>query len=453
MMRLCVLFLCVIGAAAQAPNDQLAREVLKELVEIDTSKTTGGHRKAAEMLAARLRAAGFSEEDVRLIGPGEKRNLVVRYRGRSADKPILLMAHIDVVEALREDWTLEPFQLTEKDGFFYGRGTDDNKAGVAAIVVSLIQWKQEGFTPSRDLWALLTYDEESDAEGIQWLLANLPAVKQAAFALNTDGGGGLIRDGKHVALFVQTSEKSYADYEWKATDAGGHSSQPRPVDNPIYRLGEALARLEKYSFPASLNETTQQSYAARARLEKPEYRPLLESVGTGKLDPQVLKKLSAVPRFNATLRTTCVATQISGGHAPNALPQMAKANVNCRILPQEDLKALKARLRELAGPKVTMTVVQAPETSPVAPLSPEVMQAIEKVTAELFPGAAVIPSMSAGASDGSYLKRVGIPVYGVSALFGEEDENRAHGRDERIRVKEYYNSIEHWDRLVKAVAK
>jgi acetylornithine deacetylase/succinyl-diaminopimelate desuccinylase-like protein len=450
---LCVLILCVISAAAQGPSDQLAREVLKELVEIDTSKTTGGHRKAAEMLGARLRAAGFAEEDVQLIGPGEKRNLVVRYRGRSAEKPILLMAHIDVVEALREDWTLEPFHLTEKDGFFYGRGTDDNKAGIAAIVVSLIRWKQEGFTPSRDLWALLTYDEESDAEGIQWLLANLPAVKQAAFALNTDGGGGLIREGKHVALFVQTSEKSYADYEWKATDAGGHSSQPRPADNPIYRLAEALTRLEKYSFPASLNETTQRSFAARAKLEAPQYRPLLASVGTGKLDPGVVKKLSAVPRFNATLRTTCVATQLGGGHAPNALPQMAKANVNCRILPQEDLKALEARLRELAGPNVKMTALQAPVASPVAPLSSDVMQAIEKVTAELFPGAAVIPSMSTGASDGSYLKRVGIPVYGVSALFGEEDENRAHGRDERIRVKEYYNSIEHWDRLVKAVAK
>jgi len=448
-----VLFFAAGVAAQETPTDPLAREVLKELVEMDTSKTTGGHRKAAEMLAARLRAAGFADEDVQLMGPGEKRNLVVRYRGRSAEKPILLMAHIDAVEALREDWTMEPFRLTEKDGFFYGRGTDDNKAGVAAIVVSLIRWKQERFTPARDLWALLTYDEESDAQGIQWLLANLPAVKQAAFALNTDGGGGLLRAGKYVALFVQTSEKSYADYEWKATDAGGHSSQPRPADNPIYRLAEALTRLEKHAFPASLNETTQASFAARAKLEQPEYRALLESVGTGKLDPEVVKKLSAIPRFNATLRTTCIATQLAGGHAPNALPQMAKANVNCRILPQEDLKTLEAKLRELAGPDVTMTALQAPAVSPSTPLSAEVMKAIESVTAELFPGAVVIPSMSAGASDGSYLKRVGIPVYGVSALFGEEDENRAHGRDERIRVKEYYQSVEHWDRLVKAVAK
>jgi acetylornithine deacetylase/succinyl-diaminopimelate desuccinylase-like protein len=452
-MTLLVLLFTAAGAAAQTSNDLLAREVLKELVEIDTSKTTGGHRKAAEMLAERLRTAGFAAEDVQLVGPGEKRNLVVRYRGQSPDKPILLMAHIDVVEALREDWTMEPFQLTEKDGFFYGRGTDDNKAGVAAIVVSLIRWKQENFRPARDLWALLTYDEESDAQGIQWLLANHPAVKQAAFALNTDGGGGLLRAGQYVALFVQTSEKSYADYEWKVTDAGGHSSQPRPADNPIYRLAAGLTRLEKHVFPASLNETTQKSFAARAKLEKPEYRSLLERVGTGKLDPEVLEKLSAVPRFNAALRTTCIATQLAGGHAPNALPQLAKANVNCRILPQEDLKALEAKLRQLAGPNVTMTALQSPAASPNTPLSPEVMKAIERVTAELFPGAEVIPSMSAGASDGSYLKRVGIPVYGVSALFGEEDENRAHGRDERIRVKEYYRSVEHWDELVKEVAK
>ena len=442
-----------LSAVAQNNTAQLAREVLKELVEIDTSKTTGGHRKAAEMLAARLRAAGFPEEDLQLIGPGDKRNLVVRYRGHSAEKPILLMAHIDVVEALREDWTMDPFQLTEKDGFFYGRGTDDNKAGVAAIVVNLIRWKQEGFAPARDLWALLTYDEESDAEGIQWLLANHPAVKQAAFALNTDGGGGTLKDGKYLALFVQTSEKSYADYEWKVTDAGGHSSQPRPVDNPIYRLAEALRRLENHAFPASLNETTQQSFAAAAHLEAPEHRDLLASLGTGKLDPEVVRKLSAVPRFNARLRTTCVATQVVGGHAPNALPQMAKANVNCRILPQEDLKALETKLRELAGPKVTITTIQAPVASPPAPLSPRVMNAIQKVTAELFPGAAVIPAMSTGASDGSYLKRAGISVYGVSALFGEENENRAHGRDERIRVKEYYLSVEHWNRLVKEVAK
>ena len=430
-----------------APHQQLARDIYKELIEINTAVTTGNTTPAAEAMAKRFRAAGFPADDVFVGGPHpNKGNLVVRYRGRpgATRRPLLLLAHIDVVEAKKEDWSagLDPFVLTEKDGFFYGRGTVDDKAMASIFVANLLRMKSQNLVPDRDLILALTADEEGgDHNGVQWLLANHRARVDAEYGLN-EGGGGQARAGRKIANRVQASEKMYVDFTLEATNKGGHSSQPQP-ENALYDLADALARIGKYTFPAKTNEVTRAYFEKMAGIETGALAADFKAVAQAAPNPDVVARLSATPLYNAMLRTTCVATMASAGHAPNALPQRATANVNCRILPGEDPHAVQQALaKAVNNPRVSITPVDAAKPSPPSPLTPEVMQAITRVTEEMFPGVPVIPFMSTGATDGLYFRQAGIPIYGVSGLFGDMDDNRAHGRDERMGVREFFDGQE-----------
>jgi acetylornithine deacetylase/succinyl-diaminopimelate desuccinylase-like protein len=443
-------------AQTLAPHQQLARDVYRELVEIDTTPA-GSTTVAAEAIAARFRAAGFPAADVFVGGPQPaKGNLVVRYRGRGASgrKPILLMAHLDVVDAKKEDWSpdLDPFRFTEKDGYFYGRGTSDDKAMAAIFVANLLRMKQQGLVPERDVVLALTADEEGgDHNGVVWLLANHRGLVDAEYGIN-EGGGGQSRGGRRVANRVQASEKVYVDFTLEATNKGGHSSQPQP-ENAIYDLAAALDRIRQFRFPPALNEVTRAYFGQMARIETGALAGDFKAIAGPVPDAAALERVSAVPLYNAMLRTTCVATMVSAGHAPNALPQRAAANVNCRVLPGEDPAAVQQTLaRVIDNPGVSIRPVDAAKPSPPSPLTPEIMEAITRITEEMWPGVPVIPFMSTGATDGLYFRQAGIPIYGVSGLFGDMDDVRSHGRDERMGVKEFFEGQEFLWWLVNALS-
>jgi acetylornithine deacetylase/succinyl-diaminopimelate desuccinylase-like protein len=452
-----LLFAVPFIAAAQSlsPHQRLAREIYRELVEINTVTATGDTAKAAEAMAARLRAAGFPANDVRVFTPAPRKgNLVARLRGSGAAKPIMLLAHIDVVEAKREDWSLDPFKLTEKDGYFYGRGSADDKFMAAAFVANLIRYRQEGFRPARDLIVVLSTDEEigdANSVGIRWLLANHRDLIDAEFALNEGAGVGL-KNGKPLRHGVQTGEKVPINYRLEVKNAGGHSSLP-VKDNAIYRLAEGLARLSKFDFPVKLNDTTRLWFERSAATEEPQSAADMKAVASGRADAAAIARLSAKANFNAQLRTTCVTTMLEGGHASNALPQSARATVNCRVLPGEPIEEVEKTLRGvLADEQISLTRSGEFVASPPSPLRADVMQAIEKLTAEFWPGIPVIPSMSAGATDGRYLRNAGIQTYGHSGLASDVADVRIHGRDERVGVKAFDDGLEYLYRLVKALS-
>jgi len=450
------LALAVSTAPAQprTPHDQSAFEIYKELVEMNTVTTTGDTAKAADAMAARLLAAGIPADDVKVFKPApNKGNVIARYRGTGARKPIILMAHIDVVEAKREDWTTDPFKLVEKDGFYYGRGTSDDKFMAAAFVANLVRYHKEGYRPDRDLILILETDEETgDAEknGIGWIVKNQRALIDAEFALNEGAGVGLDK-GKPLRVGVQTAEKVYMDFSLEVRDAGGHSSQPND-HNAIYALAAGLSKVGAHHFPMVLNETTRLWFQRAADFEEPKIAADMRAIVKPTPDAGAVKRLSAIPRFNSQMRTTCVATMLEGGHAPNALPQLAKANVNCRILPGESVDEVEATLQRLAGKGVKISRSYAANPSPPSPITPQLFGAIEKLSAEYWPGAPIIPSMSAGATDGAFLRNIGIPTYGHSGLAGEVTENRAHGRDERVQVDSFYKGVEYLYRLVKMLS-
>jgi acetylornithine deacetylase/succinyl-diaminopimelate desuccinylase-like protein len=454
------LLLAVLAAAAvsaqSGPNDARARAIYKELVEINTTDTPAGNvTKAAEAVAARLKAAGFPAADMQILGPDPKKgNLVFRFRGTGAKKPILLLAHIDVVDAKREDWSMDPFVFVEKDGFFYGRGTSDDKAMASQFVANLIRLKEEGFKPDRDLILALTADEEGgDFNGAEWLVKNHKALIDAEFAIN-EGGGGSMRKGKYLTNEVQASEKVYQDFHLEVTNPGGHSSLP-VRDNAIYHLAAGLERLSAYTFPVELNEVTRAYFARSADVEADaKLAADMRAVAKPATDLAAAARLSAsLPYYNAMMRTTCVATRLLGGHAMNALPQMASANVNCRILPGVSPAAVKAKLIEiLADPKIKVEFVDEAHPSKPSPLRPDVMTLVESLTKEMYPGAVVVPVMSTGATDGLYMRNGEIPTYGVEGTFGDMDDVRAHGKDERVGVKQYFEGLEFQYRLIKALA-
>jgi acetylornithine deacetylase/succinyl-diaminopimelate desuccinylase-like protein len=442
-------------AHALTPQQQLAYDVYKELVEINTVTDGGDTARAADAMAARLLAAGFDSADVQVFKPAPRKgNLVARLHGSGARKPMLLLAHIDVVEARRDDWSYDPFKLTEKDGYFYGRGTGDDKFMAAAFVATFIRYKQEGYKPDRDIILALDTDEEvfdRDGVGIQWLIANHRDLIDAEFALNEGGGVGLKR-GKPIRVSVQTSEKVPHSYRLAVTNKGGHSSLPT-ADNAIYHLAEGLARLGKFAFPVNLNATTRLWFERTADLETPETAADIRAVLSGNPDPAALERLSANPLYNAELRTTCVATQLEGGHAQNALPQTARATVNCRVMPGEKVEDITATLnRVLADDKIAVTPVRQPVLSAPSVADEGLLSAIEKTSAEFWPGAPVVPVMSTGATDGTYLRNAGIPTFGHSGLAGDVDDVRAHGRDERVAVKAFYEGGEYLYRLVKRLS-
>ena len=446
-----------VAAEVLTPQQQLAFDIYKELVEINTVTATGDTARAAEAMAARLRAAGFADPDVHMLSPAPRKgNLVVRLRGTGARKPILLLAHLDVVPANREDWSVDPFKLIEKDGYFYARGSGDDKYMAAAFVTNLIRYKQEGYKPDRDIIMALETDEEildRDGLGIQWLLKNYRDLIDAEFALNEGGGVGL-KDGKPIRNSVQTSEKVSLSYQLEVKNKGGHSSVPSR-DNAIYRLAEGLVRLSKFSFPLNLNETTCAYFERTAQFEGEQTAADMRAVLSDRQDPAAMSfvRLAANPVYNAQLRTTCVATMLQGGHAVNALPQLASAKVNCRIMPGEPVDEVKATLeRVLADDQIVITQLDQPVLSAPSALHEEIMGSIEKLSQEFWPGAVVLPTMSAGATDGSYLRNAGIPTYGHSGLAGDINDIRAHGKDERILVKSFYEGEDYLYRLVKILS-
>jgi acetylornithine deacetylase/succinyl-diaminopimelate desuccinylase-like protein len=440
--------------AQRGTNQAEARAIFGELIGINTTQEHGSTTPAARTVAARFLRAGFPEGDVQVIGPDSTHmNVVVRLRGTGARKPVLLLAHLDVVEALPTDWSLDPFTLTERDGFFYGRGTSDIKDEAAIFVAILLGMKRDGVVPDRDIILALTAGEESGiGNGVQWLLANRRELIDAAYCINGDGGDVLARDGKVYARNVQASEKVYLDLDLTIHNPGGHSSMP-VKDNAIYRLSAGLVRLAAYSFPVRLNEVTR-AYFDRAAANVPATMGAEMRLVAHRNDPRAARRLAAAsPFFNAQLRTTCVATMLDGGHAPNALPQTAHANVNCRMLPDEVPDSVITTIRRVLGDSgIAVSVKTGPVPSPPSPLIPEVLGPVERITREMWPGAIVVPSMETGATDGLYLRNAGMPVYGVSGVALDEDDIRAHGRDERIRVSAFEQGLVFSDRLVRALA-
>jgi acetylornithine deacetylase/succinyl-diaminopimelate desuccinylase-like protein len=444
----------VAGAQSRTADEQAFLDIYRELVEINTTDSVGDNTKAAEAMAARLRAAGFAAADVQVLAPHPKKgNLVARLRGSGKGKPLLLLAHIDVVEARREDWSFDPFTLLEKDGYFYGRGTSDDKAMAAIFVDAFIRLKREGFTPTRDLILALTADEElgssSKYNGVRWLLANHRALIEAGMAIN-EGGGGDLRGGRHLVNRLQTSEKVPLSYRLEVTNAGGHSSRPTK-DNAIYQLAEGLGRLAKFDFPIRMNDATRLYFERTATLHSGRLADDMRAVARPTPDPDALARLSADTVYNALLRTTCVATRLEAGHANNALPQMARAVVNCRILPDQPAEEVQRTLAQVVGgAPITVTPMGEPFNSPPSPLDADLLARVERLTTEMWPGTLVIPSMSTGATDSRWLRAAGIPSSGVSGLF--LGESRAHGRDERIGVTDLYAGRQFLQRLIKELA-
>ena len=442
--------------AAPLPPDQikvLARDVLQKLIETNTVHSNGT-MKLAETLAARFHAAGFAPEDVALLAPADhptQGNVVVRLHGKGKGRPLLDIVHLDVVEAKPEDWTVDPFQLTEKDGYFYGRGTLDIKGDAAALATTLIRLKSEGFVPDRDIIVAFTSDEEGgDSNGVDWLLSTHRDLIDAEFALNPDSGGGISKGDKRLYLGFQTSEKTYVTFRAEVTNKGGHSSLPEP-DNAIYRLAAGLTRVAKLTFPVHTNATTKAWFGEMAKLESGQLRQDMEAMTRSPLDPASIKRLEGQIFYNAMLHTTCVATMLDGGHAENALPQRAGAAIQCRMMPDETEAKTKAAIEKaLADPEIKVTVLIPAAPGPESPLTPAVTNKMRKVVDSLWPGLPVVPDMDAGASDSKYTRAVGIPTYGTTGIFSDIDDNRAHGRDERIRVNDYYGDVEFTYRELKA---
>jgi len=465
LMRFAGLFLVAVLVWGAAPDDatrQLGRDILKELIDINTTDSVGNTTRAAEAMAKRLKDAGFPAADIQVLGPNERKgNMVARLRGTGANKPILIIGHLDVVEARREDWTTDPFQFVEKDGYFYGRGTQDMKGSDAILVAAFIRFHKEGYRPDRDLILALTADEEGGRfNGVEWLLKNHRDLVDAEFVLNSDAGGLTTVNGKPVNLDVEATEKQYADFELTARNPGGHSSLPT-ADNAIYHISDALSRLEHSPFPVELNPITRTYFERRAPLENAQTRADMNGVLHTPPDPAAVARLSRDPRFNSTMRTTCVATRLSAGHANNALPQTAQAIVNCRILPgHSPAETEQALIRVFADPKVTVQYIdgtgvagKAPDSKGFPTVLPPagVLRPLEKITAEMWPGAPVIPEMETGASDSIHTMAAGLPSYGINGIGIDQDDIRAHGKDERIRVTSFYDGMEFYYRFLKAL--
>lgn len=453
------LFFCGFAgaAAAQAPSDAQraqAREMFQRVIAMDTS-TEGAQTPAmAGYLAERFRAAGFAADDVRVLNTNGFAGLLVRYRGDgTGGRPILLLAHMDVVPAHRSDWERDPFTLVEQDGFFFGRGASDNKAGIVHLASTFLALKAEGFTPTRDLVIWFSGDEETTGATTQALLSEHRAlIGDAEYALNSDAGGGqLDGNGRGVAYVVQTAEKTYASFTFTARNPGGHSSQPR-ADNAIYDLSDALARLRAFQFPVMWNDTTIESFRNSAGVfggaEGQALRRFAERPG----DRTAARTLSNNVSLSSMMRTTCVATMLAGGHAENALPQSASATVNCRIFPGVAVNDVLSELRSIAGEKVEVTQLGPSSASDASPLRPDVMQAAARAAHASYPNAIITPYMSAGATDGLYFRAAGIPTYGVGAIFIADDDDYAHGLNERVPVESFYNGLTHWRVLLTDLA-
>lgn len=440
------------------PAQQVAREVYKQIVEINTSVTTGNITNGALAMAKRFREAGIPDSDIFVGGPRpEKHNVVARFRGKNpaGRKPVLLLAHLDVVEALKADWSPEfdPFVFTEKDGYYYARGIADDKAMASIFVANLLRMKAEGYVPDRDIIIALTADEESGPfNGVDWLVTNHRDLVDAGVVLN-EGGGGVLRDGKPLFNTIQLAQKITTNFTLHVTNRGGHSSVPRR-DNAITSLADALAKLGRYEFPVKLSEVTRSFFTQTAPLEAPAMARAMKALVANPADKAAAAVVAGDDKYSSMLRTTCVATMLSGGHATNALPQLAEANVNCRIYPTETAEQVRVALeRMIADTTVKVLIKSQRPPSPPAQMTPEIMQPVAQVTKELFGAIPVIPTMSTGANDSRFFLALGVPSYGVSGLFMDPAvDARAHGRDERMRIQSYYEGQEFLYRLTKLLA-
>jgi acetylornithine deacetylase/succinyl-diaminopimelate desuccinylase-like protein len=455
----CVAVFCNAGTRAQTTRPeaerQLAHDIYKQFIEIQSGFTTGSTTPVAEAAAARLKAGGFSDSDIFLGGAIPKKgNIVVRYRGTGAKKPILLLAHIDVVEAKREDWSMDPFQFTEKDGFFYGRGTGDDKAQAAVWIANLIQYKKEGFKPDRDIIVALTADEEGGGpyNGVDWLLKNHRDLIEAEFALN-EGGWGEESHGKKISNDLQVSEKYVLNFRFEVRNKGGHSSMP-VRDNAIYHLAGALSRLGDFGFPLKTNEVTAAYLQQMSKIETGSIKDDLAKVATS--SQEAMERVAAAsPAWNSTLRTTCVATMLEGGHAINALPQLAAATVNCRVLPEDSPEYVLSTLQKVVADDQVNVRRLGDDFSkaPASPMRLDVLSAVTDITSRMWPGVPTVPIMVMGATDGRYLRAQGIPCYGVQGFFMDRDDIRFHGRDERMGVQSFFEGQAFLYELVKRLAK
>ncbi len=451
-----------LSAQINDSDRQLAHDIFKQLIEINTTDSVGNVTTAANAMAQRLREAGFADSDIQVLGPNDrKQNLVARLHGTGAKKPILLNGHLDVVEARREDWTTDPFQFVEKDGFYYGRGTQDMKSDDTIFVVVLIQFFKEAYKPDRDIILALTADEEGGkSNGVDWLLRNHRELIDADIVLNADNGAVDTVNGKPTSVSMDATEKLYADYQLGVTNPGGHSSLP-VSNNAIYHLSDAIARLQQYQFPFELSAVTRAYFIARSKIEKPQTAADMKAILKSPPDPAAEKRLSANPEYNALFRTTCVPTRLNAGHANNALPQRATANVNCRILPGHSREEVRQKLVEIfADPKVIVRYVtvdgqvldKAPDDKGMAPVSlrPDIMQPLQQVVTEMW-NVPVIPSMNTGASDAVYTNAGGMPTYGITGVGIDLDDVRAHGKDERVRAQSFYDGLDFYYRYLRAV--
>ncbi len=439
-----------------AGTRQLAHDIFKQLIEINTTDSIGNTTIAAQAMADRLLAAGFAKSDVLVLGPNDRKgNMVARYRGKPGSRlrPLLIIAHLDVVEAHREDWSTDPFAFVEQDGYYYGRGTQDMKDSDAIAMTAFIRMKKQGYVPDRDIILALTADEEGGlANGVDWLLKNHRDLIDAEYVLNPDAGGVWTDHGKPVTVEIEATEKLYADFQLLATNPGGHSSLPKP-DNAIYHIADALALLERTPFPVELNSVTRDYLLHMASVEAPPVAADIRAILATPPDPAAALRLSRDTAYNSIMRTTCVATLLSGGHARNALPQRAEANVNCRILPghsQEDIRLELVKLFNDPGLGVRYRsdsgelAEHGSERKAMAPPPPraDIMNALRGISSKLWPGTPVIPEMEAGASDSIHTMMAVIPSYGVTGVAIDRDDVRMHGKDERVGVESFYAGVE-----------
>jgi len=428
---------------------EVGKATLADLIQIESTESAGLATRASEYASEKLRSAGFDQDDLKIVGPTlTTQGLIATLKGIESDRPVIVMAHLDVVPSVTESWDTNPYQMVEKDGFFYGRGASDNKGGAAALITTFIRLKTEGFIPDNDIIMLLTGDEETQMDGIAYFKDNLEQVKRAAFAFNTDAGYVSGTMDVPRSFQVQTAEKIYMTLNLEARNAGGHSSVPRS-ENAIYDLMHALERLERYQFPISLNQTSRKNLEFTANEYPEKLSEIINKILAGTSDVGKIDLIDQDPELNAQLRTTCVATQLFGGHAENALPVHVSATVNCRVLPHEDPDEILAIIQKIAGDKVVVTVSYPAVKSPPSILTKQVEKLIKTAVNKTFQNIPVVPMMETGATDAIYLRSAGIPVYGTSGIMEDPTGGRAHGLNERVEVDAFAASLEFWYQLMK----